>query len=233
MTGVALVSGAGRGLGATIARSLAANGAHVVVNDVDAEVAGQVVGEIVAIGGAATASAFDVTDPDACRAAVDAAHESLGRLDVVVANAGIASSGRNVGRTPIDEYERLHRVLVLGTVNVVQAALPAVRRSPSGSVVVVSSTAAVDQLPNSSPYSMAKAAVEAFATVLAKEEHRSGVTVNVVRPGMFDTRMGQEIQSRLRSAGIEVPLADPQLVADAVTMVLGARWLSGHAVRVG
>jgi 3-oxoacyl-[acyl-carrier protein] reductase len=224
---VALVTGAGRGLGRAIASRLAAAGMAVGVNDIDPDPALATVEAIRRAGGQAIATPGAVDDETAVDAMVAAVVGRFGALDTVVCNAGIASSGRPVAKTPTAEVESLLQVHAVGSFNVVRAALPHLRASSRGRIVMISSVATSGPAPNGAPYAMAKAAQEALAMALAAEERRNGVLVNVICPGTFDTRLGREVTDRIKAANARrptatppPPLADPAALADAVLAML-------------
>jgi 3-oxoacyl-[acyl-carrier protein] reductase len=191
---VALVTGGSRGIGRAISLGLAADGADVAVNyRRDAEAAAATVAEIEALGGKARAYAADVGSLEDGRSMVAAAVADFGFVDILVNNAGIASRGRSVLDTEPDELERVVRTHALGAHHLCQAVLPSMRTRPRGDIVMVSSAIAREHPPNSAPYAMGKAALEALAFTLAREELRHGIHVNVVAPGLVDTDMGQRL----------------------------------------
>jgi NAD(P)-dependent dehydrogenase (short-subunit alcohol dehydrogenase family) len=191
---VALVTGGGRGIGRAIALGLAADGAAVAVNyRRDAEAAAATVADIETLGGKARAYAADVGGLDEGRAMVAAAVADFGFVDILVNNAGIASRGHSVLDTEPEELERVVRTHALGAHHLCQAVLPSMRTRPRGDIVMISSVITRDHPPNGAPYAMGKAALEALAFTLAREELRHGVHVNVVAPGLVDTDMGKRL----------------------------------------
>jgi NAD(P)-dependent dehydrogenase (short-subunit alcohol dehydrogenase family) len=234
----ALVSGAGRGLGRAIAIGLANEGASVAVNDRDLGPAQSVAKEIEMLGGRAVAFGVSIDDHNAARAMVDDAAGALGGLDALVNNAGIASSGHRVIDTPVEEIQALLDVHALGSFVLSQAALPSLRDAVRADIVMISSIATELFGPNAAPYTMAKAALEALAYTLAKEERRNGIRVNVIAPGTFDTRLGREVVGRIdaarRNKGRVEPmaLADPTLVANAVVDMLACEDADNTGTRV-
>ena len=191
---VALVTGGSRGIGAAIAAGLAADGATVAVNYRRDEVAAnEVVGDIEAHGGRAASYLASVDDHDAIAGMVDAVLGDFGPIDLLVHCAGIASRGGSVVDTEPAEIDRLWRVHALAAFVLAKLTLPGMREQPRGDIVLISSSATSQWGANSSPYNMAKAAMEALARTLAKEERRHGVHVNVVAPGLVDTEMGRRL----------------------------------------
>jgi NAD(P)-dependent dehydrogenase (short-subunit alcohol dehydrogenase family) len=195
---VAIVTGAGRGLGRAYARALAAAGAHVLVNDVGCdvdgsgaapEVASAVVDEIRAAGGTAAASAERVGTAAAGEAIIRAAIDRFGRLDAIVNNAGISVS-RPFAEFPPDDWERVLRVHLDGTFACARAAFAAMRAAGHGdSIVNVTSGAGLDQAyPGTAAYAAAKGGVVSLTRVIAAEGAPYGITCNAVAP-LARTRM--------------------------------------------
>jgi 3-oxoacyl-[acyl-carrier protein] reductase len=190
----ALVTGGGRGIGRAIALALAADGADVAVNfRRDADSAAATVKEIEALGraGASFAGSVDVTED--CERVASETLERFGAVDILVNNAGIASRGRSVTGTEAAEVERVWRTHVLGAFVLTKLLVPGMRDRARGDVIMISSAATTHMAANSSPYNMAKAALEALARGLAKEERRNGIHVNVVAPGLVETEMGRRL----------------------------------------
>ena len=183
----ALVTGGGRGIGAAVARTLAGEGATVVVAARSRDEIESVANEI---GGDAVV--MDVADASSVESGMAAA----GDLDVVVANAGVVWPLQRFVDTDIDEWERDVTINLFGAVRVIRAALPGMVDRGWGRVVTISSGAASHPgMDSASAYSASKAALDMFVVHLAKELDGTGVTVNAVRPGVVDT----EMQSFMRS----------------------------------
>lgn len=173
---VALVTGGASGIGAATVRLLSSRGAQVAVLDRDP-------------GDPAYATLSipcDVTDPAAVTSAVDEVARQLGRLDVVVNNAGIGAQG-DVAANDDEEWHRVLDVNVVGMARVTRAALPHLRASDHASVVCTSSVVAVLGVPNRALYSASKGAVLALALAMAADHVRDGIRVNAVLPGTADT----------------------------------------------
>jgi NAD(P)-dependent dehydrogenase (short-subunit alcohol dehydrogenase family) len=191
---VALVTGAGRGIGRGIAIELARCGASVAINyRRDAEAAEDAVGAITSAGGQAVALQASVSELEHVDALADAALAAFGHVDIVVANAGIASRGHSVGDTDPTEVQRVMMTHALGAHRLVQRLLPSMRARPRADVVAISSSELVHMRANGAPYNMAKAALEAFALTLANEEISNGIRVNIVAPGLVATDMGDRL----------------------------------------
>jgi NAD(P)-dependent dehydrogenase (short-subunit alcohol dehydrogenase family) len=170
---VALVTGGASGIGAATVVDLRLRGATVAVLDLDP-------------GGDPEGVPCDVRDDAAVRAAVERVVRGHGRLDVVVANAGIGAVG-DVERTSDEEWQQLLDVNVVGAARVVRAALPALRASPHASVVLTSSVVAHVGVPQRAAYAASKGALAALALAMAADHVHEGIRVNAVLPGTTDT----------------------------------------------
>jgi NAD(P)-dependent dehydrogenase (short-subunit alcohol dehydrogenase family) len=191
---VALVSGGGRGIGRAIAIGLAEDGADVAVNyRRDADAAAETVAAIEKLGRKARAYSADAADYEQDKAMVEQVMADFGRIDILVHNAGIASRGRSVVDTDPSEPSRLFATHAQAAHHLAALALPHMRENKRGDIVVISSVATLGNAANGAPYNMAKAALEALALTLSKEEKKNGVFVNIVAPGLVDTDMGQRL----------------------------------------
>ena len=199
---VALVTGAGRGIGRAHALELASRGAAVVVNDLgtaldgtgaDASSAQEVVAEIVAAGGRATADASDIASLAGGRAAVERALDAFGRIDIVINNAGFASGGGTVEAPVEAEIDALLAVHFIGTLATMSAAFPHMAAQEWGRVVNTVSEVALDsRFGGSLGYNVAKAAVWSATLVAAREGADVGITVNAISPAAR-TRMNADL----------------------------------------
>lgn len=199
---VALVTGGGRGIGRAISLALAEDGADVAVNYRRDEAAAQeTVAEIEKLGRRARAYAAAVDDEEACQRMVDAVAGDLGPVGILVNNAGIASRGHSVKNTDPAELEHVVRVHALGPHALCRMVIPAMRTLERGDVVMISSIATIHFNAGGAPYNMGKAAMEALAFTLAKEEKKHGIHVNVVAPGIVETEMGRRLMKAV--AGVD------------------------------
>jgi NAD(P)-dependent dehydrogenase (short-subunit alcohol dehydrogenase family) len=199
---VALITGGGRGIGRAISLALAEDGADVAVNyRRDKDAAEETVAAIRAMGRRAEAVPGAVDVLDDTRSMAEAAISALGHVDILVNNAGIASRGRSVASTEPDEVERVLRTHAIGPHWLCGAVLPSMREQPRGDIVFISSIATRNYAANGAPYGMGKAAMEALAFALTKEERRNNIHVNIVAPGLVDTEMGRRLVKG--AAGVE------------------------------
>lgn len=218
---VALVTGAGRGLGAAHARTLAAAGAAVVVNDLavsvdgaareTADVAGETAAAIIAAGGRAVADRTDIAGFEGAAQAVRRALDVFGRLDIVVNNAGILSRGALTDLSQ-EELERSLAVNVIGSAGTVRAAFEPMREQGYGRVINTISEAALNTgYHTGAAYAAAKAALWGLTMALADEGAPDGITVNALSPGAR-TRMSRD---HLAGAGSRLDLS-PEHVSRVV-----------------
>lgn len=199
---VALVTGAGRGVGRGIALALAADGADVAVNyRRDADSAQAVVEEIRAMGRKAEAYAASVDDWEADQEMVARIQSDLGPVGILVNNAGIASRGQSVADTEPAELQRVMATHAFAAHYLSKLVVPGMRDLPRGDVIMISSAATRSLGPNGAPYNMAKTALEALAMTLFKEERAFGTRVNIVAPGLVETEMGRRLMKA--SAGVK------------------------------
>jgi NAD(P)-dependent dehydrogenase (short-subunit alcohol dehydrogenase family) len=191
---VAFVTGGGRGIGKGIAVALAADGADVAINyRKDETAAKETVAEIEGLGRRAAAYKASIDSVDEDHAMVDVALDAFGHVDILVNNAGIASRGNTVADTDPAELARVVGTHALGAHHLSRMLIPQMRKQGRGDIVMISSVATRDWAAGGAPYNMAKAALEALAFTLAKEEKGNGIRVNVVAPGLVDTEMGRRL----------------------------------------
>jgi NAD(P)-dependent dehydrogenase (short-subunit alcohol dehydrogenase family) len=194
---VALVTGAGSGIGRATAELFAAEGAAVAVVDLRADAAGETTAKIVADGGSAVAVTANVAVADDVETAVEEAVRSLGRLDVVYNNAGVGSSG-SVADAAEDDWDRCFAVNVKGTFLVSRAAVPHLDAAGGGSIVNQGSVAALVGVPNFAAYCAAKGAVVALTRSMAIDLAPRRIRVNVICPGTVYTPL---MEPMLRARG--------------------------------
>ncbi|WP_439629270.1 SDR family NAD(P)-dependent oxidoreductase [Shinella sp.] len=194
---VAIVTGAGGGIGSAIARRLAEEGALVVVTDVNREAAATVVGEIEAAGGKAVAIAADIAQKDACFGLVEQALGLAGRIDVLVNNAGINRRG-NLLSLSDEDWAVSFAVNLDSMFHLCRAVLPQMIAAGGGAIVNTASQWGLYPAPNHIAYNTTKAAVAAFTQNLARDYAPDKVRVNAVCPGEIHTPM---LEAGVRRSG--------------------------------
>ena len=230
----ALVTGGGRGIGAAIAGRLAAEGADVVIGDIDDQSAGEVAGGI-----GATATGLDVTEPDSASAAV-AEH---GPFAILVNNAGTDEFGFFTDTDP-GQWERVLAVNLVGVLACTHAVLPGMQQAGYGRIVNIASEAGRVGSKGSAVYSAAKGGVIAFTKVIAREGARYGVTANSIAPGPIETpllmralelgELGEKIIDTMKAGTQLRRLGRPEEVAAAVAFLASddASYVTGETLGV-
>lgn len=183
----ALVTGAASGIGAAIARRLAAEGAAVVGTDLDGDRLGALVRHIEVAGGRAAGSVGDMTDPDAVRAAVKTASDTFGGLHLAVNNAGVGGPLGPVTEVDIEGWKRLIDVNLHAVFYGIKFEIPAMLRSGGGSIVNMSSILGLVGEPTAVPYTTAKHALVGLTQATAAGYAAEGIRVNSVHPGYIET----------------------------------------------
>lgn len=194
---VALITGAGQGIGRGIALRLASDGADIAIVDMNEAKMQGVAEEVRALGRKATTFKADVTDRDQVYAAVDHAENELGGFDIMINNAGIANVQAVADLMP-DEVEKILKVNVEGVLWGIQAAAAKFKaRGHKGKIINASSIAGHDGFPLLSIYSATKFAVRGLTQAAAREFASDGITVNAYCPGVVGTDMWVEIDKRM------------------------------------
>lgn len=245
---VALVTGAARGIGRACALSLAQAGAKVVVTDIHHQVDGltyetagardleQTVAEIVAYGGQAVAANVDVRKLAELEHAVALATERWGRLDVVIANAGIASWPPSTWEASESQWQTMIDIVLTGTWNTVRASVPAIRAGGrGGAIVMIGSTAAVKPLATIGHYAAAKNGLTGLVKSLALELAADSIRVTIVQPGGTATYMTENPQAEQWQATfgggdtLELPMPIDRM--EPIDVANAARWLASDEAR--
>jgi 3-oxoacyl-[acyl-carrier protein] reductase len=237
---VAVVTGASKGIGAAIAKALAAQGAAVVVNYASARAgADDVVSSIVAAGGKAVAVAGNVSEAADANAIVDAAVNTYGRLDIVVNNAGVYEFGA-IDQISAAQFHKHFDVNVLGLLLVTQAAVKHI--GEGGSIINIGSVVSRITPPGMAVYNATKGAVDAITGTLAKELGPRKIRVNSVNPGMIVTEgsralgvIGSEFEGQMVAQTPLGRIGQPDDIADIVAFLASddARWITGETLLAG
>lgn len=219
---VALVTGAGSGIGRAIAHALADEGAHVVVSDVAFDSAERVAGEIASRGGSAGARALDVTDARQAGQLVEETIARQGRIDVLVNNAGVCTV-RPLLELTEDDFTRMWRVHALGTFLVSRLVAPHMVERGYGRIVsVVSGDGGFGASPITAHYQSAKSAQSSFTRSLAVALGPHGVTANCISPALVVTPLWEGLdEDYRRTAGRSVEVEIEARLADRLSQPLG------------
>ena len=232
----AIVTGASRGIGAGIARRLAADGLNVVVNFSGSEAAACALVEAIAkAGGSAIAFGADVAHPSAVAAMFDAAEKAFGGIDVLVNNAGVMSLAP-VAETDDAMFDRMVAINLKGAFNGMREAARRVR--DGGRIINLSTSVVGNNLPTYSTYAATKAAVETMTRIAAKELGQRQITVNAVAPGPVETDMFMTGKSDdvIKAMVGNIPLGrigQPADIAAIVSFLASeeGRWVNGQVLR--
>lgn len=233
---VAIVTGAGRGLGRAIALSLAAQGAHLLVADLDPDAAHEVAEQITAHGGPALATQVDVRDRDSVRKMVDRAGE-LGVLELAVNNAGIAGAPREVADYSGLEWAEVIDTNLTGVFSCLQAELAVMSAGRGGSIVNIASVLGLVGRRRAAAYVAAKHGVVGLTKSAALEYGDRGIRVNAVAPGFIITDLNRERLDESAQAAISDQTALGRLgqideITHAVTYLLSGQssYVSGSCL---
>jgi len=235
---VALVTGASRGIGRATAEALAEQGARVVVNYARNEAqAAEVVAGIIERGGQAEALRFDVASSAETEAAIAEVAKRLGRLDILVANAGIAIDGLLI-QLKDEALEQQLAVNLKGAIACARAGIKAMLKAKRGRVIFVSSVVGESGNPGQVAYAATKAALLGVTKTLAKEYARRNITVNAVTPGWIETDMTRELAPTAREAMLgAIPLGRPATAREVAGPIVflaseEASYVTGAVLRV-
>lgn len=207
---VAIVTGAGAGLGAAHARALADYGAAVMVSDMNAAAAQTVCDEIVAAGGDAVAASVDVADWDAVQAMRDAAMDRWGRIDILINNAGLLRD-RSFAKLDLDNFRKVVDVHLMGSVHCTKAVWDVMREQNYGRIVFTTSSSGLYGNFGQANYSAAKMGLVGLMQTLAIEGARYGIKVNSLAPSAA-TGMTNELYTAEMLAGLGAELVSPGVV---------------------
>ena len=235
---VALVTGGSRGIGRACCEALAEHGATVTVNYVKGEAqAREVADGILKSGGKADIQGFDVGDPKACEAGVEEVIKRHGRLDILVANAGISIDGLLL-RMKDEDLDRLFQVNVKGALACARAATRTMMRAKTGRIIFMSSVVGEMGNVGQTAYAATKAALIGAAKSIAREYASRNITVNAITPGFIDTDMTSTMNEAMKEQlGKVIPLGrtgSAREIAGACVYLASdeAAYVTGQVLRV-
>ena len=233
---VALVTGAGGGLGGGTARLFAAEGASVMCTDLDLARAEKTVADIEAAGGTAAALAIDVGDPAQCEAQVTQTIERFGRIDILVNNAGV-SLHKLALDTTIEDWNRVLNINLTGSFLTAQAAARAMAAAGGGRIVQIGSISGQRGNMGGAAYGASKAAVMHICKVMATELSGQGVMFNAIAPGPIETGLSVHGPTRKKAYTDRIPAGEYgsiDAVANAALFLASdeCEWTTGTVINV-
>ncbi|MGD9497898.1 MAG: 3-oxoacyl-[acyl-carrier-protein] reductase [Armatimonadota bacterium] len=234
---VALITGAGGGIGAAIAHTLAGAGAHIVVNDVVGEAAEGVAAQVRERGVQALVSTANITDAEQVQAMVDEVMGQLGRIDILVNNAGITRDALLV-RMSEEQWDLVLDVNLKGAFLCTRAVARPMMKARYGRIINMASVSGVGGNPGQANYSASKGGLIALTKTTAQELAGRNITCNALAPGFIETAMTRQLPEEARNAWLErIPLrrpGSPEDVAQAVLFLAGpgASYITGQVINI-
>jgi 3-oxoacyl-[acyl-carrier protein] reductase len=235
---IAIVTGASRGIGSTIALTLAQHGASLVLNGNSEDLLNQLAVEIEARGQKCAIQPGDVANPETATGIAQTAISSFGRIDVLVNNAGINMRSSSL-EMKLEDWQRVMDVNLNGTLHFCMAVLPQMIKQQSGKIVNISSTVAKTPHKNAAPsYGASKAGVNYLTQHLALEMAKHGICVNAICPGPIETDMsGQWSEEYRQQVLLKIPLGrlgTPENVADGVLFLASkmSDFITGETINI-
>lgn len=235
---IVLVTGAGRGIGASIARRFASEGAEVIVNySGNDETAQKTVDEITATGGQAQKYKCSVNDSESVKVMIDEIIKEFGRIDILVNNAGITKDGLMLRMTD-EDFDRVIDVNLKGTFNCTKYVSKYMLKQKSGKIINISSVVGLSGNAGQVNYSASKAGIIGITKSAAKELSSRGITVNAVAPGYVDTDMTKVLSDNIRNEILKnIPLQRMGNVEDISNCIAflaseDASYITGQVISV-
>jgi len=234
---VAVVTGAGQGIGKAISLNLASAGAYIGVNDVNTETIARAVADIEAMGRKAVPLVADVSDPDAVDEMMQRALDAFGKIDILVNNAGITRDNLLV-RLKKEDWDAVLDVNLTGTFLCTKSAARHMMKQRYGRIINISSVVGFMGNAGQPNYAASKAGIAGFTKAVARELAPRGITVNAVAPGFVDTEMTRAIPEKVReSVGKLIPMerfGEPEDVAHCVGFLASdeASYITGQVIHV-
>ena len=223
---VAIVTGAGAGIGRGIASRLGSEGARIALVDFDGELAEQAASELSSAGAEVVTVVGDVGEAETAKRAVDEAKGRWGRVDVLVNNAGIGGDVGNIWELPVEEMDRVYRTNLRGVYLFTHYAVPAMLERDYGRIVNIASIAGKEGNPRMVPYSATKAAVIGLTKSVGKELATTGIRVNCVTPAVVQTRILEQLTDEQVGYMVErIPMGRTGDVSEVAALVA---WLSSE-----
>ena len=233
----AIVTGAARGIGQTIALDLAAKGADLVIGDVKAEWLTETEEALKQLGAKVTCKELDVTSTDACQKAFDEVAKENGRIDILVNNAGITRDGLLM-RMSEEDWDAVLTVNLKGVFNCTKAVTRVMMKQRTGSIINIASIIGLMGNAGQANYAASKGGVIAFTKSIAREIASRNVRVNAIAPGFITSKMTDALSEEVRQKMLEaIPLGvfgTPQHVADAVSFLASdqSAYITGQVLSV-
>ncbi len=218
----ALVTGAARGIGKAIAKTLAARGANIVVVDLRMDLAEEAAQEITATGRKAIALEADVSNQESVKAMIKTALAKFGKIDILVNNAGITRDGL-IMRMKEADWDLVLDINLKGAFNCAQALARPMMKNRYGRIINITSVSGITGQAGQTNYSSSKAGLIGFTKALAKELGSRNITVNAVAPGFIETVLTEELPDEVRDISLKLtPMArfgKPEDIANAVAFL--------------
>ena len=235
---IALITGAGRGIGRAIAVALAKEGAQVVINYNGSEKKALEVKQLIEEqGGKAVTCQCDVSDFTACEKMIRDVVTEFGHLDILVNNAGITRDGL-IMKMKEEDFDAVLNINLKGTFNTIRHSARQMLKQRSGKIINISSVSGILGNPGQANYAASKAGIIGLTKAVAKELGSRGITVNAVAPGFIDTDMTQSLPEKVVEATLaQIPLGkfgEPEQVAKAVAFLASedASYITGQVLHV-